>query len=87
MLKMKPMQGFVIAVLKKRKLESKLEVLEEKAYSDLIVKAINPEDKHVPFKVGAKIYVHPTTMATTLDLPEQGMPSIIPIRDIMSYEE
>lgn len=84
---MKPMPGFVIASLKKRKLESKLEVLEEKSYSDLIVKAINPADKEfLPFKVGDKIFLHPTTSSQTFDLPEQGNPSLIPIRDIMSYE-
>ncbi len=84
---MKPMPGYIIAVLKKKKLSGDLEVIESKQFSDLIVSAINPEDKeNVPFKVGDKIYLHPTTAAVTLDLPEQVNPNLVPIRDIMSYE-
>ena len=91
MIKMKPMPGFVVAVLQKKELPGKLEQLEKglknDEYSDIIVKVIHKDDvKTLPFKVGDNIYILPTAISPQLKLPEQGNPCLVPIRDIMSYE-
>ena len=84
---MHPMPGYLIATLEKKKKLSKLEVLEEKPYSDIVVKELNKEDeKTVPFKVGSKIYIHPASISPRLEIEEQGFPCLVPIKDIMAWE-